>query len=104
LRKRGGRFQLAHCWAHVRRKFIEAEVEAPNECDEAVALIAELYAVEKRANTGPPEERARLRQTESRPIVKRIERRALGVRALPGSGLRRAIEYMGGMWESGCDS
>ena len=30
LRKRGARFQLAHCWAHVRRKFIEAEVEAPS--------------------------------------------------------------------------
>ena len=101
LRKRGGRFQLAHCWAHVRRKFIEAEGEASAECKEAIALIAELYAVEKRATTGPPEERARLRETESRAIVKRIEQWALGVRALPGSGLRRAIEYMGGMWETG---
>jgi transposase len=101
LRKRGGRFQLAHCWAHVRRKFIEAEVEAPAECREAIGLIAELYAVEKRANTGPPEERARLREQESRPIVKRIQQWALGVRALPGSGLRSAVEYMGAMWDSG---
>jgi transposase len=101
LRKRGGRFQLAHCWAHVRRKFIEAEVEAPAECREAIGLIAELYAVEKRANTGPPEERARLRAQESRPIVKRIQQWALGIRALPGSGLRGAVEYMGGMWDSG---
>ena len=101
LRKRGGRFQLAHCWAHVRRKFIEAEGEAPKECAEAIALIAELYAVENRAKTGPPEERARLRREGSRSIVKRIEQWALGVRALPGSGLRRAIEYMGGMWEHG---
>ena len=101
LRKRGGRFQLAHCWAHVRRKFIEAEVEAPAECREAIGLIAELYAVEKCANTGPPEERARLREQESRPIVKRIQQWALGVRALPGSGLRGAVEYMGGMWDSG---
>ena len=101
LRKRGGRFQLAHCWAHVRRKFIDAEGEAPKECAEAIALIGELYAVEKHANTGPPEERARLRREQSRPIVKRIEQWALGVRALPGSGLRGAIEYMGGMWENG---
>jgi transposase len=101
LRKRGGRFQLAHCWAHVRRKFIEAEGEAPKECAEAIALIAELYAVEKRANAGHPEERARLRREESRAIVKRIEQWALGVRALPGSGLRGGIEYMGGMWENG---
>ena len=101
LRKRGGRFQLAHCWAHVRRKFLEAEVEAPTECREAIGLIAELYAVEKRANTGPPAERARLREQESRPIVKRIQQWALSIRALPGSGLRGAVEYMGGMWDSG---
>jgi transposase len=101
LRKRGGRFQLAHCWAHVRRKFIDAEGEAPKECAEAIALIAELYAIEKRANTGPPEERARLRNEESRAITKRIQQWALGVRALPGSGLRGSIEYMGGMWENG---
>jgi len=101
LRKRGGQFQLAHCWAHVRRKFIDAEVEAPKECGEAIAMIAELYAVEKRISTGPPEERARLRDQESRAIVKRIEQWALSVRSLPGSGLRNAIEYMGHMWNEG---
>jgi transposase len=101
LKRRGGRFQLAHCWAHVRRKFIEAEGEAPSECQEAIRLIGELYEVERRANTGPPEERARLRHEESRAIVKRIERWALSVRALPGSGLRNAVEYMGGMWDAG---
>lgn len=101
LRNRGGRFQLAHCWAHVRRKFIEAEAEAPTECREAISLIGELYAIEKRANTGPPDDRAELRQTESKAVIKRIQQWALGVRALPGSGLRKAVEYMGGMWDSG---
>jgi transposase len=101
LRKRGGQFQLAHCWAHVRRKFIDAEAEAPKECAEAIAMIAELYGVEKRANTGPPEERARLRNDESRAIVKRIEQWVLTSRTLPGSGLRKAIEYMGHMWNEG---
>ena len=101
LRKRGGRFQLAHCWAHVRRKFVEAEAEHPAECAQALDLIGELYAIEKRASTGPPEERARLRRDESREVIKRIEKWVLGIRALPGSGLRKAIEYMGGMWEHG---
>jgi transposase len=101
LRKRGGQFQLAHCWAHVRRKFIDAEVEAPKECAEAIAMIAELYAIEKRANTGPPEDRERLRNEESREIVKRIEQWVLASRTLPGSGLRKAIEYMGHMWNEG---
>lgn len=100
LRARGGRFQLAHCWAHVRRKFVEAEVEAPVECREVLDLIGELYAIEKRAK-GPPEEREKLRQTESRAVVKRLQQWAMGVRALPGSGLRKAVEYMGGMWDTG---
>jgi transposase IS66 family protein/recombinase len=29
LKKRGGRFEIAHCWAHVRRKFVEAEEVHP---------------------------------------------------------------------------
>ena len=33
--------------------------------------------------------------------MKRIQQWALGIRALPGSGLRGAVEYMGGMWDSG---
>ena len=68
---------------------------------QAIAMIAELYAVEKRTNTGPPEDRVRSRNEESRPIVKRIEQWALSVRSLPGSGLRNAIEYMGHMWNEG---
>jgi hypothetical protein len=78
-----------------------ARPATPKECSEAIALIAELYAVERRANTGPAEERARLRNEESRTIVKRIEQRALSVHSLPGYGLRNAIEYVGGMWNTG---
>jgi transposase len=101
LRNRDGRFQLAHCWAHVRRKFVDAEGEAPSECKQALDLIGELYGIERRARAGPPEQRAKLRNEESRAIVKRIEQWALSIRALPGSGLRGAIEYMGGMWNTG---
>ena len=101
LKKRGGRFRLAHCWAHVRRKFVEAEAEHPKECGEALDLIGELYEVERKSATGPPDERARLRAERSRDITKRIEKWALGVEALPGSSLRKAIEYMGGMWDGG---
>jgi transposase len=103
LKKRGGRFRLAHCWAHVRRKFVEAEAEHPTECTEVLDLIGELYDVERQCATGPPgnNQRARLRAERSREIVKRIERWALSVQSLPGSSLRKAIEYMGGMWDQG---
>jgi len=103
LKKRGGRFTLAHCWAHVRRKFVEAEPDHPKECGEVLDLIGQLYEVERSCATGPPgnEQRARLRAARSRPIVKSIERWVLGIQTLPGSSLRRAIEYMGGMWDQG---
>lgn len=101
LKKRGGKFQLAHCWAHVRRKFVEAEPDHPKECQEVLDLIGKLYEVEARGATGPPEERARLRNEESRQLVKQIEKWVLGIRTLPGSRLRAAIEYMGGMWKHG---
>jgi len=32
-----------HCWAHVRRKFIEAESSYTEECRTAIELIGELY-------------------------------------------------------------
>src|SRR4029453_13782931 len=43
----GPGFTLAHCWAHVRRKFVEAEPNYPGPCAEARGLIGELSAVER---------------------------------------------------------
>ena len=39
----------AGCWAHARRKFVEAEKTHPQIAAEAVGLIKRLYAVEERA-------------------------------------------------------
>src|SRR5207245_5637799 len=47
LSRAGPRFTLAHCWAHVRRKFVEAEPHYPAPCGEVLALIGHLYAVER---------------------------------------------------------
>jgi transposase len=99
LRKQSGRFQLAHCWAHVRRKFVEIEAQHPDACGAVLDLIGRLYDVERRAQTGPPEERLRLRRDESKPLVKQIHAWALATPALPQSGLGKAIAYMGGVWD-----
>jgi hypothetical protein len=37
-------FEIAHCWAHVRRKFVAAEEFAPAAAREALDLTDELYA------------------------------------------------------------
>jgi transposase len=99
LQKKGGRFRLAHCWAHVRRKFVEIEDQYPDRCREILDMIAELYAVENEAKTGPPDERRRLRQERSKPIVQRIHDWALSTETLPQSSLGKAIAYMGGIWD-----
>jgi transposase len=99
LRKQTGRFRLAHCWAHVRRKFVEIEAQHPQACGEVLDLIGRLYEVERRAQTGPPDERLRLRREESKPLVKKIHAWALATPALPQSGLGKAIAYMGGIWD-----
>lgn len=99
LKKRGGRFRIAHCWAHVRRKFVEIEEQHPGPVEEVLGLIGELYDVERAAKTGPPEELLTARQQHSRPIVRRIHDWALATAALPQSSLGKAIAYMGGVWD-----
>lgn len=102
-KRRGGNFTVAHCWAHVRRKFVEIEKFFPERCAEIVALIGELYAIEKKAGSGPPDERIErlreLRNTESRDVVRRIQSWAIGTGALPQGGLGRALAYMGECWK-----
>ncbi len=53
LARAGPSFTLAHCWAHVRRKFIEAEAHYPAPCREVLELIGQLYAVERAAPSLP---------------------------------------------------
>lgn len=100
LRKQQRGILLAHCWAHVRRKFLEVEELHPNSCTEVLNLIAALFEVERRGRDAScePDALLQLRQEESKPIVDDIQRWALAQRALPLSPLGKAIAYMGGLW------
>ena len=101
---------LAHCWAHARRKFIEAEPHYPEPCRTVLDLIGQLYAVERsvtlpavtRDDDGARAEilalRGRLRDERSRPIVREIQTWALAQRVLPESSLGKAIGYQFGLW------
>lgn len=102
---------LAFCWAHVRRKFFEAQQFAPA-CEEVLGLIGQVYAIEADlpgwyALTGQ-ERRAALahrlavRQQQSAPLVERIRQWALAQRAVPGSAFRKALEYMLKLWDGLC--
>jgi len=108
LRKTGGRFRLAHCWSHARRKFIEAEKSYAREAGAIIALIDELFAIERlcATTTGPPddEERlrflARLREDRSLWVIKALECWGLDLarKVLPKSTMGKALKYMAGLW------
>jgi transposase len=97
----GPGFTLAHCWAHVRRKLFECEPAFP-EAAEALALIGQLYDVEaeaRKAEVGDPRAHlAVLRAERSRPLVAALRSWMLAQRALPQSGLGRALAYADGLW------
>jgi len=106
LARAGPGFTLAHCWAHVRRKFVEIESHYPRQAREILDLIGELYAVEREVLPPGVEDsqaarltqRARLRAERSRPLMERIRAWAESQTALPRSGLGQAIRYMRELW------
>ena len=102
VKKRGGRFTLAHCWSHVRRKFVEVEETHPGRCETVLDLIGKLYEVEREGKGRPPDEVLSLRRDKSRPLIRAIQKWALETESLPEGSLSGAIKYMGGVWEGLC--
>lgn len=101
----GPRFELANCWAHVRRKFIEAEEHYP-QAREGLEKIEKLYEIEARARerNGPGRLSylAELRRKESCLIVGDIRKWMLSQGALPRSSLGKAIGYTLDLWPGLC--
>src|ERR1700739_443030 len=68
----------AGCMAHLRRGFVDAiKLSQGHAGAEAiVARIAQLYAIEDRARAAamPADQRQRLRQTESAPLLKELKK------------------------------
>ena len=60
------------CWAHARRKFVDAESSDPTLAGEALRRIRLLYDVEQRAKALEPEARRTLRQSQARPELEAL--------------------------------
>jgi len=92
------------CWAHVRRKFVEAtRVQAKGKkgrADEAVALIGKLYGIEKEYKEAQYPERFLARQKFSVPALAELREWLDKTRpaVVPGSALGRALSYMHDYW------
>lgn len=105
-RKRAGAgVVLAGCMAHARRRFFEARDQAPLRVGWLLHQIGLLYRIERelRDQKAGPALRDAVRASQSRPILRRI-RKALDIlrrdeRALPASGLGKAVAYSLDNWE-----
>jgi len=96
--------KLAFCWAHTRRKFhdIHATAKSPL-AEEALRRIAALYAIEADLRGAPAEERQRVRQQQSRPLVEAMhtwfneQLGRLSGRSAPAQAIRYALNHWAGL-------
>ena len=104
----GNDITRAGCWAHARRKFVDAEKSHPAIAHEAVELIRQMYAVEALAtsmNSGQAKdksdaERLCLRQSKTQPILLRLRDRlwAWKDQLLPKHPMADAVNYALNQW------
>jgi len=92
------------CWAHVRRKFVEAVKVQPKgahgHADQAVALIGKLYAIEREHKDATLEVRYAARQEKSVPVLDELHdwMEKLLPKVPPKSALGAALSYMRDYW------
>ncbi len=90
------------CWAHARRKFFDARSTDGRRSAQMLALVGELYDVERRAKDLDESARLELRRRQSVPVLARIkawlddESRVV----LPRSPMAGAIGYALNQWDA----
>lgn len=119
----GNALTRAGCWAHLKRKFVDAEKSAPEIAAAAVELVRALYAIEREANelacVGEAKEIARntnafdreandraasahlqLRRERSAPITAALREKLLAWKEqlLPKHPMAEAVNYALGQW------
>jgi transposase len=97
----GNAIVRAGCWAHLRRKVIDAEKAAPEIAQEAIVMVRALYAVEKQGRNASIEERLALRQEQSAPVLAELQEKFFDWKEqlLPKHPMAEAVNYALGHWE-----
>jgi transposase len=96
----GNAITRAGCWAHMKRKIIDAEKSAPESAKEAVERVRALYAVERQGKDASIAERLKLRREQSAPLLAELQDRLLQWKQqlLPKHPMAEAINYALGQW------
>ncbi len=99
----GQKVKEAGCWAHARRKFFELHVANKSQiAEQTLAFIGQLYEIERMVAGASEDERLRIRQTQSRPVMETLQRWLQEHRAkVPeGSATAKAIDYSLRRWQA----
>ncbi len=100
---RGSSMTRMACWSHARRHVFEAREVDISLSAMPLALISQLYDIERRATDWSNEARTEIRQRESRLILERLENWLDGPAAksvLPASKLGQALNYLRNHWQA----
>lgn len=105
LFRKGQDVMSVGCFAHVRRKFVEAAEAASrdrgsrNLANKAVHDIRQIFALEERITNLPAEERMQERLDKQKPLMEAFFHSLEGLIVSPKSALGRAINYALGQKE-----
>lgn len=88
------------CWAHARRKFYDAQDSDGKRAAQMLALVGELYAIEREAKDADVAARLTLRQQRSMPVLEKIKAwlDTESQVVLPRSPMGLAITYAQNQW------
>jgi transposase len=104
VRRSKGTVVTVGCWAHVRRKFVEAQKASPREAHEAVARIRQLYDVERTARERNLSDIAlsQYRQEQAKPLLDSLAAwlETQRAKAIPRTPLAEAIGYAINQWST----
>ncbi|MGY4499414.1 hypothetical protein ACVWYH_003345 [Bradyrhizobium sp. GM24.11] len=101
--RKGGPIIEAACWAHGRRKFFDlARLSKAPIAAEAVKRVDALFAIEREINGLPAQERLRVRQERSRPLMIELKAwlREQRAKLSRNNDTTKAINYCLSRWDA----
>lgn len=101
--RKGGPIIEAACWAHGRRKFFDlARLSKAPIAAEAVKRVDDLFAIEREINGLTAQERLRVRQERSRPLIVELEAwlREQRAKLSKNNDTTKAITYCLSRWDA----
>ena len=89
------------CWAHARRRFVNAAETSP-EAATIVALLSRVYKIEKEMRAETADARLEARRERTKPLIDKLDAKLteLAETALPKSPLGTAIGYTRRQWRA----